>query len=199
MNMIQKLFVMKVKPFFMFFFFHMSLSKCSPLFGGQSVVKILASWFEFDNTLNPGSKNTSWSQLSDRVSCLLFLWQTIVLCQETVGKRFFWQQLNCVVQLKNFFSPIIYDAMVECQWFLKWWGHQLYNYIGHKKNWNLVLGTEILLGQHEFFNGLFCKIPKWGHAGRQIPVNARTGSYLILFTLYDKRRKLSLLWVGLKI
>ena len=42
----------------------MSHSKCLLWSGGYSVVKILAQWFECDDTPNPGSRNPSWSQLS---------------------------------------------------------------------------------------------------------------------------------------
>ena len=65
----------------------MSLSKSSPWFGGHSVVKILASWFEFDDTWNPGSKYLFWSQLSDGVSCLSWWFNILTAKNFYVKKR----------------------------------------------------------------------------------------------------------------
>ena len=36
---------------------HMSLSKCSPWFGEHGVVKILAQWFEVDDTQTQAQKH----------------------------------------------------------------------------------------------------------------------------------------------
>ena len=116
-----------------------SLSKCSPWFGGHSVVKILAQWFVCDDTPNAGPKKPSWSQLSDGVSCLSW-WFIIFMSKSGFvsrnGKKgYFLQQWNCIAQLQKTNSPIIYFAMVECQCVLKCWGHQLYNDLAQKKVW----------------------------------------------------------------
>ena len=62
---------------------YMRLSKCSALFVGHSVVKILALLFEFDDTPNPGSKNRldprSWMVYFVCHGGLLFSWQKSVL------------------------------------------------------------------------------------------------------------------------
>ena len=126
-------------------YWHKRLSKCSPWFGGHSVVKILAQWFECDDTPNPGSKKPSWSQLSDGVSCLSW-WFIIFMAKNCFvsrngKKRLFLLEWNCIVQLQKTNSPIIYFAMVECQCVLKCWGRQLYNDLAQKKCLDLVFGS----------------------------------------------------------
>ena len=106
----------------------MSLSKCSPWFGCHSVVKIPATWFEFDDISNPGSKTPSWTQLSHGVSFFVMVvcyfqgknW----FCVKKRWKRLF-LKLHCPTSETN--SPIIYDVIVGCQCVLKCWGHQPYN------------------------------------------------------------------------
>ena len=52
-----------------------SLSNYSPWFGSPSVVKILASWFEFDDTPNPGSKKfLDPRSLMVRFVCCMVVW-----------------------------------------------------------------------------------------------------------------------------
>ena len=88
---------------------------------------------------NQDFKNPSWSQLSDGVSCLSW-WFIIFMAKNGFvsrnGKKgFFWHQLNCTVKLQKTNYPIIYFAMVECQFVLKCWGHQLHNDLAQKKVW----------------------------------------------------------------
>ena len=75
-----------------------SLSKCSSCFGGHSVVKILASQFEFDDTLNVGPRK----QFSNDVSCLSWCF---FLCQEMVKKGFFF--VSSELALSNFRKQIL--------------------------------------------------------------------------------------------
>ena len=81
---------------------------------------------------------------------LLFLRQKMVLCPETVEKYIFFAavKLHCKTSENKLF---------EYQCVLKWWAHHLYNAIGQKNSWNLVLGTEGLFVQRDFFSWIFLK------------------------------------------
>ena len=123
--------VLKPPPILQVLDVYMSLSKCSPWFGGHSVVKVLSSQFELDDTQNKGLNKMSWSQLSDGLSCLSW-WFDIFMAkmvwfQETVEKGFFWQQWNCIVNPQKTNSPLIYYVMVGCQFVLICLGHHLSN------------------------------------------------------------------------
>ena len=96
----------------------MSLSKCSPWFGGHSVVKILALWFECDDTPNPGSKKSSWSQLSDGVSGLSW-WFIIFMAKNGFvsrngKKRFFFAAviLHCPTSENKFSNNLWWNGWI---------------------------------------------------------------------------------------
>ena len=142
---------------------HMRLSKYSPWFGYHSVVKILDSQFELDDTPNPGSKKLSWSQLSNGVSCLSWWFDIFVAKVGFVSRNGGKRQWNCIIQLQTTISPIIYDVMVESQCVLKCLGHQLYNDIGQNKSWDLVLGTKGIFVQNYLLSWISLKKSFFGH------------------------------------
>ena len=70
---------------------------CSPWFGGHSIVKSLAS--------QPRLKITVLIPALWWCKLFFMIMAKIVLCQETVEKGFFWQPLNCIVQLQEINGP----------------------------------------------------------------------------------------------
>ena len=118
----------------------MSLSKCSPWFGGHSVVKILAQWFECDDTPNPGSKKPSWSQLSDGVSCLSW-WFIIFMAKNGFvsrnGKNKF---IFCCseIALSNFRKQILPWFMMKLVNFNDFWNAGAINFTMILAKINLV-------------------------------------------------------------
>ena len=124
---------------------NMRLSKCSPWFGGHSVVKILAQYFECDDTPNPGSKKPSWSQLSDGVSCLSW-WFIIFMAKNGFvsrnGKKGFFLaavKLHCPTSENKFSNNLFCNGwMSMCSEML---GPSALQWFSPKKSLDLVFGS----------------------------------------------------------
>ena len=141
--------------------FHMSLSKCSLLFGGYSVKKVLALQFEFDDSQTQNNKNVLisalwWCKLFVMMGCHFFP-PKIVFCQETVKKGFFLS----VVKLhwptsENHFSHNLWCngwisvcfEMLKPSALLWYWPN---------KTWGLVLGSSGFFIHHKLFIRIFLK------------------------------------------
>ena len=86
---------------------------CSPWFGLHSIVKSLASWFQFE----PKLSSTNCLGLSSKIVYVVchgglpFLWQKNCFVSRNSENFAFWQQWNCIVQLQKTKSPIIYDEL----------------------------------------------------------------------------------------
>ena len=131
----------------------MSLSKYSRWFESHSVVKILALWFEFDDTPNPGSKNLSRSQLLDGVSCLSYGCAIFIskngLCQEMVKKPFFGSSETALSNFKKLNLPLF---MISGLNFSVFWntGAISFTMILAKKSKGQVQGTKGSFVQQNF-------------------------------------------------